>query len=177
MRSYRVAASRGFTLLELMMVLVIAGVLLGIAVPGFGRAMERQHLVGTQHQLMASFHLARSLALQTRRPAVVCPSSNGQSCRSGGVWDTGWLVFVDANNNGQRDPQEAVERFESLDGARLLVRSSASRPQAVFRSNGGSGASNLTLRMCAPDGRLLSALVLNNTGRLRKDANPAGGCG
>lgn len=177
MRSYRQAAARGFTLLELMMVLVIAGVLLGVAVPGFGRAIERHHLIGAQHQLIASFHLARSLALQTRRPAIVCPSSNGQACRGGGVWDNGWLVFVDANNNGQRDPQEAVQRYESLDGERLHVRSSASRPQAVFRSNGGSGASNLTLRVCAPGGRLLSALVLNNTGRLRKDASPTGGCG
>jgi type IV fimbrial biogenesis protein FimT len=177
MRSYQLGASwRGFNLVELMTAVAIASVLAGIAVPSFAQLIERQHFVGTQHQLMASFHLARSLALQTRRPAIVCPSSDGSSCRGGGVWDAGWLVFVDANNNRLRDAGEAVVRYERLDGESLRVRSSASRPQAVFRPNGGSGASNLSLRMCAPDGRVLGGLVLNNTGRLRKEPHPSGAC-
>jgi type IV fimbrial biogenesis protein FimT len=177
MPEHRLAAQRGFTLLELIIALVIACILAGIALPSFSRVIEHQHMVATQHQLIGSFHLARSLALQSRRPAIVCPSGNGLACQTGGVWDQGWVVFVDANNNGQRDAQEPIARHHALDADRLQVRSSSSRPQAVFRPNGGSGGSNLSLRLCATDGRLLGRLVLNNSGRLRKEQQPSGPCG
>jgi type IV fimbrial biogenesis protein FimT len=161
-------SARGFTLVELMMGLAVAAILFGIALPSFNAMIERQRLIAAQHALIGGFHYARSLAISERRNAAICPSSDGLRCRSGGVWDSGWLIYVDSNRNGQRDDSEPVRRMQLSPQAPLQVRSSSARPQAVFRPNGGSGASNLTLRLCAPDGRLLSALVLNNTGRLRK---------
>lgn len=170
---------RGFSLIELFMALAVAGVLFGIALPSFQQMQERQHFVATQHGLMGGFHQARTLAVTRGLPAAICPSTDGLSCRSGGIWDQGWLVFVDANRNGRRDADESVERMHLDPAPTLRIRSSAQRPMAVFRPNGGSGASNLSLRLCREDGRLLGALVLNNSGRLRQ-ARPeaiSGGCG
>ena len=170
---------RGFSLIELFMTIAVAGIVLGIALPSFSQMRERQGFIAMQHQLMGGFHQARTLAVTRRLPAAICPTADGLNCRNGGVWDQGWLVFVDANRNGRRDAGEAVERVQLESSPRLRVRSSAQRPMAMFRPNGGSGASNLSLRICSEDGRLLGALVLNNTGRLRQ-ARPqsiGGGCG
>lgn len=170
---------RGFSLIELFMTLAVAGILLGIALPSFKQLLERQTFIAAQHQLMGGFHHARTLAVTHGRPAAICPTANGVSCRSGGVWDTGWLVFVDANRNGRRDADEPIERVHLQQASSLQIRSSAQRPMAMFRPNGGSGASNLSLRLCSEDGRPLGGLVLNNTGRLRQ-AGPGelnGRCG
>lgn len=170
-------STRGFTLIELMMVVAVTAVLLGLAVPSFNALIERQRLVATQNHLMAGFHYARSLAVSTRAQAVICPSSDGLNCQAGGVWDSGWMIYVDRNRNGRRDADEVPQRVERQPSG-LRVRSSASRPQAMFRPNGGSGASNLTLRLCTETGRALGTLVLNNSGRLRKTvaADTSGSC-
>lgn len=170
---------RGFSLIELFISLAVAGVLLGIALPSFNQFRERQTYVAAQHGLMSGFHHARTLAVTRGQPAAICPTSDGQSCGNGGVWDKGWLVFVDSNRNGHRDAGEAIERVQFEPTPKLQVRSSAQRPMAVFRPNGGSGASNLSLRICSNEGQLLGALVLNNSGRLRQaNAGEIGGrCG
>lgn len=170
---------RGFSLIELFMSLAVASVLVGIALPSFQKMQERQRFVATQHGLMAGFHQARTLAVTRGQPAAICPTTDGERCRSGGVWEDGWLVFVDTNRNDQRDAGEAVERMQLDPSPALRIRSSAQRPLAMFQPNGGSGASNLSLRLCSKDGRLLGALVLNNTGRLRQASPDAigGGCG
>ena len=170
-------STRGFTLIELMMVVAVTAVLLGLAVPSFNTVIERQRLVATQNHLMAGFHYARSLAISANAQAVICPSSDGLNCLTGGVWDSGWLVYLDRNRNGLRDAEEVPQRVERQPSG-LRVRSSASRPQGVFRPNGGSGASNLTLRLCTESGQALGTLVLNNSGRLRKTvaADTSGSC-
>lgn len=170
---------RGFSLIELFMTLTVASILLGIALPNVKQMRERQGFIAVQHQLMGGFHQARSLAVTRGRPAAICPTADGIQCRGGGIWDNGWLVFVDINRNGRRDADEPIERVHLEYPPSLQIRSSAQRPMAMFRPNGGSGASNLSLRLCSEDGRALGGLVLNNTGRLRQ-AGPGeinGHCG
>lgn len=102
---------RGFTLLELMMVVVIAGVLLGIGVPAMGNFIRNARMTGAANDMIASLHYARSEAIKRRLPVTVCatetplaappsvPVCTDQDDMSG----MGWIVFVDPNRDGQVD--------------------------------------------------------------------------
>lgn len=61
----------GFTLIELMLVLVIAALLMLIAVPSFSTFMARQQLAGDVNQLQSVMTFARSEAIKQRQSITV----------------------------------------------------------------------------------------------------------
>lgn len=158
----------GFTLVELVVVLAIASILSAMALPGLQALLERSRSVSTQHQIVAAFAHARLLAITRQRPATVCPSFDGSGCREDGIWEDGWITFQDHNGNGDRDPVDEVMKRELPVGDALHIRSSQFRSRALFRRNGMAQGANFTLRICSLQGRVLSALILNNAGRVRQ---------
>jgi type IV fimbrial biogenesis protein FimT len=59
---------------------------------------------------------ARSQAIKQGLTVTICSSSNSTSaaplCNAGDVWNTGWIVFLDTNGNGQVDAGEQVIRVQ-----------------------------------------------------------------
>ncbi len=157
----------GLSLIELMVALAIALVVLGVALPGVGGVLERHRAAAAHNLLLASIQHARTTAVTERRSTVVCPSRTGTQCDDGGTWEAGWIAFIDANRNARYDAGEQLLRRQSDGIAGLRVRSGASRPQVRFHRDGRSAGSNLSIRLCAPDGRPLQAIVINNGGRAR----------
>lgn len=56
----------GFTLIELMIVIIILGVLLGLAIPGFSRWVPNYRLRGAARDLYSNFQLAKMTAVKDR---------------------------------------------------------------------------------------------------------------
>ena len=161
---------RGLTLVELAIVMAVVAVLFGIALPEFRALLERQQIVAAQHALSGSLHLARTHAVTQRVATAVCPSSDGRHCAAGGIWDQGWLVYADRNRNSRLDAGEPILQVHQRRADGLRLRSGSGRPQALFRPQGSSGGSNLSLYLCDARGELQRRLVLNNSGRLRREA-------
>lgn len=69
--------SRGFTIIELMTVLVIAGVLLVIAAPAFRDMLERRRLEGQANELVTDLAYAKSEAVQRNRHVELLTGGGG----------------------------------------------------------------------------------------------------
>ncbi len=81
----------GFTLIELMIVLVIAVVLVTIAVPAFSTFLNNQRVTTQANNLVTAIHLARSEAVKRGDVVELCASSDASSCNSSD-WSQGWIV-------------------------------------------------------------------------------------
>lgn len=160
----------GFTLIELMVTVSVAGILAGIAVPSFGTLMERQRTSAAISSLTTHMGLARMAAITRNRRAVLCPSTDGRHCEQGTDWSRGWMLFVDDDGNRQPDAGDDILRVDLQPTSRhLRVVSTAGRQQLRYLPDGRSPGSNLTISICNKAGELLGRVVVNNMGRPRSE--------
>lgn len=88
---------KGFTLIEMMLVLALIAILAGIGIPAFRDMILNNRIVNTANNLLATLQLARSEAATQHRQITVCPSSNQTSCAGNSVWTPGAVVLQGAN--------------------------------------------------------------------------------
>lgn len=82
--SARLGASGGFTLVELMIVLVLLAILLAVGVPSFRDFILNQRLRATSNDLRIALMAARSEAVKRNRNVEVEAAPGG--------WNTGWFI-------------------------------------------------------------------------------------
>lgn len=96
----------GFTLPELMIALLIASLLLGLAVP-LGRGfLLNNHITAQAYQLLNAINASRSAAIQYAAPATLCASADGENCSTD--WSAGQILFIDKSGHGQVDPAAEI---------------------------------------------------------------------
>jgi type IV fimbrial biogenesis protein FimT len=100
---------KGFTLIELMVVLLIASILLGVAIPSFVDMSVRNRLVTTSNDFVSTINLARSESIRRSATVTVCGSDDGANCDAD-AWSSGWIVFADVNGDGVKDPADTIVR-------------------------------------------------------------------
>jgi type IV fimbrial biogenesis protein FimT len=91
---------QGFTIIELMSVILIGSILIMIAIPNYTVFVKNNCLTTNANKLVASFSYARSEAIKRRDIVHV---------RTGGDWGTGWDVIWEAD-----DGTETTLRTEAL---------------------------------------------------------------
>jgi type IV fimbrial biogenesis protein FimT len=95
-------AGRGFTLIELMVVVAMVAILMAVAVPSFRDATERNRVSAQINTFVSDLQLARSEAIKRGLAVSLCASSDGGSCLTSNTWNTGWIMFVDPATSGSR---------------------------------------------------------------------------
>lgn len=130
----------GFTLLELMVVLAIAGVLFAVGIPAMGNFIRNSRITSAANDVMAALHFARSEAVKRRQPVTLCTSTSAvtdanPTCANS-PFLTGWIAFVDLNQSGQRDAGELVLLQHEAMNTQITARSSVTPFQVTYLLNG-----------------------------------------
>ena len=131
--------------------------------------VEQNKMTVAVNELMAHLNFARTEAISRGAEVVVCPSVDQARCAEPAAdytaWDKGWLIYIDANDNGELDAGELLRMHAAPTGG-LAIRSSDGRRKVIFRPTGTSGGSNLTLAVCGLSGKATARYVtLNIAGR------------
>lgn len=184
-------STRGFTLLEALVVIAIVGILASAAIPQFQTFINRRLIAGEVASLSSSFRLARAEAIRRGRLVTVCPSDNpdaaAPTCSNGGGalgWATGWIVFED-DTPGGRGTVDAGETIISVQSG--FTNSGGIIPGAAgyfltFQGNGmpvrGAPFPNTTFSIYPPTSdkvtsKLTREVIVDVVGRARiRSPNP-----
>ena len=95
--------TRGFTLYELLITLLVIGVVIALGVPNLGGFIENSRVTGVANDLHGSIMLGRSEAARSKENITICASLNptdaAADCDPGATFDDGWIVFIDLNGD------------------------------------------------------------------------------
>lgn len=83
----------GLTLVELLVLLVVAGLLLALAVPSFHAMYAKRAVDSALSSFIDDMNLARAEAIQRGYSVTICQSVDGRQCdANAGSWHQGWIV-------------------------------------------------------------------------------------
>lgn len=94
---------RGFSMIELLVVLLIAAVLVGLASPEMRQMINRHRLDSAVADLYGAVDLARSQAIARGSRVQLVPLE-----AAGNNWSNGWVVFIDTDGDRRPGPGEEV---------------------------------------------------------------------
>lgn len=163
------SARRGFTLVELLVVIVLLAIAMALAAPAFRdllRDVRRAAVLGT---LSHAMHAARTAAASSGRSIRLCATRDGRSCSGETRWGPGLL------QRPASDEPAALLRVIPLPtgrGAPIVV---ANRDFVEFAPL-APAATTATVTVCDDRGAAEArALIVSRTGRLRVSDRSASG--
>lgn len=166
---------RGFTLIELAIVVAIVGTMVSMAVPSLTRLSDSVRLTGASNSLLSSLRLARSEARKRGDRVLMCKSADGVACTTAGGWEQGWILFQDRNASGALDEGDTVIQVQQSLGGRLSITGNrpvasaiAYSPIGVSRAVSGAMLAG-TITLCRPSLEPVAArqIVISSGGRPR----------
>lgn len=124
-------SSRGFSLIELMIVLVVAGVLIGMGVPawkGFQRSLEQQQARG---EVVQAIRTARQTAVTRHAPVILTFGTPPTTTNI-----TQYAVHVDLDNDRFKDFGEPWTQRALPNGTRLAQVALVPTDSLIFDPSG-----------------------------------------
>ncbi len=151
--------SHGFTILELMVTVAVAGILSMVVVPELSIFLKNSAARQTTFDMMSALTIARSEAIKRGSRVLLCrtadPHASVPIC--GGDtkdWSTGWLVFIAEDGDSEFDvgTDILVTVGDATSNGISLFTNNITDASLEFRSDGSIGAAG-TARFVICDDR------------------------
>jgi type IV fimbrial biogenesis protein FimT len=157
----------GTTLWELLLTLMLAGLLAGIAAPSFREFVLDARLTADVNALFGAVQLARSESSKRGRSVVLCKTADQAVCAGRELrYDAGWMVFVNEDDSTppSRSPNEPLLYAHRPETRGTIV---SNRPYFEFRAF-LRRSTNGTVTFCDVRGQAAArAVIVSYTGRPR----------
>jgi prepilin-type N-terminal cleavage/methylation domain-containing protein len=149
--------NKGFTLIELMIVIAIFGILAGVMTPSFLTWRDRSKVKGDATELRATFESAKLRAIKHNCNAVVVFPDT-----------TSYQAFVDTNENGVRDAGEEILLTRTLAPGVTITTNTFTGNDMAFNPRGMANGPNSTGRVIMTStGGENYEVVVSSFGRVR----------
>jgi prepilin-type N-terminal cleavage/methylation domain-containing protein len=142
----------GFTLIELMIVVVIVAVLLAVAGPSFYDTVVRNNVRTQASKIISSLALARSKAVAQNQPVTICASTDSTSAAvpsCGGTWMDGWIIFLDSDGDATPETGEILRQFDGPPSGYTIK--NAISPLSYYPDGTTSSSTSTPIYLCPPD--------------------------
>ncbi len=160
----------GFTLLELLMTVALISIVTALAIPSMRTYGQNDRLTTNINTMIGHLAYARSEAVKRHAQVSICISNDTLGC-TGGSWEDGWIVYVDADANGTFDAATVNEDIlrvnQALDGNNTLAPTAAYGNQVTYDNRGFVTATGGFLLCDARNGAFGKTITISNTGRVR----------
>ena len=172
-----IASHRGFTLVELIIVIVLLAVLAAIAIPSYSNMIITNRMTTEVNSFVSDLHYAKTEAIKRSRNVQICASNTTQTnCAANATnWgENGWMVIDPESTEVLRvqDPLNGSDEFHDI--------SSPAAPSTgviSFNRYGFASGSVRSFRLCGPYGKpeRIKGVVVQASGRIRLAADVVGG--
>ena len=151
--------NKGFTLLELMIVIAIFGILAAVMTPSFLAWRDRSKVRGDATELRSAFESAKLRAIKHNTNVVVVFPDN-----------VSYQAFIDTNEDGVQDPGEDIIFDRTLAPGVTISTNTFAGADMAFNPRGMANGPNSTGRviMTSPGGENYE-VVVSSFGRVRMD--------
>jgi len=160
--------SRGFTIIEAVITVLIAAIFLAAAVPSYYALIQNNKVAMTTNKLSAAFNMARMEAVKRGVKVTVCSAANSSlsSCGTTTQWVNGWIIFTDANNNDTIDSNNDLTYVSEAVPKGVAI--TASRKNVGYNSAGFLSGSALIIVIKAPGctGNNARQISISTSGRV-----------
>lgn len=158
----------GFTLIELMIVLLIVAVVSALGGPALSETVKRNRLRTQADRILTTLNLARSEAVKRNQAVSICSSSDGAAC--GGDWEDGWIVF--SNSDGDTTVDAGVDTVIRVYGgvsSGYTLSGTIGASALTYYGDGSYAGGAGVINICSPDADIDQgwSLLLNTVGRPR----------
>ena len=176
--------ARGVTLIELVVVMAIVVVLLGIGVQSYRSFSNNSRISSAINALLGDLQFTRAEASKRGLFVTACASVSGSACSNSTSWDSGWIVFLDSNNNGTVDEGEAILRLKAAFSSTDIAVANSGVTRITFNREAfisGLPADPVTitfkpLNASASDTTWTRCLAVGQMGRMTVQKSGLGGC-
>jgi prepilin-type N-terminal cleavage/methylation domain-containing protein len=106
---------KGFSLLELITVLLIVGIFMSIATANFDHFFMRQERELALHRIQSAIYYAQQEAASRGKTVTVCGSHDHKKCVTDN-WTNGFMVVIqqEQTNNPSKESLEILQVFQGL---------------------------------------------------------------